>query len=468
MKNILLAVVAACALSAVAETGHRPSRGLLLLTFDDYKDWTRQIPIFAKYGAHASFFPCGHLSSNHLVTLKKMADAGHTVGIHTEGHADAPPYFAQVSPDMYMRRHVQPQVAALKSVGIVAKSMAYPNNRHSDATDAYLSLQFDRFRAGVKGVFKYATNGTSIVTIDRAFFPVADLSKHRVIEGVGVGEYYATDIDDLCRGIRRAAERDEVFALFSHDIADRPQRLGMSTDCLEKLLRTAKDCGVAVKGFDELGPVDPIEPEGPLELTLTFDDSCKDHWRIAADELEKRGWRGLFCIVTDWIGKDEKKMTWDDVRDLVRRGHEIATHTKTHPLGGGGLGWLYEQGRTNEVVREIVESADRIEKETGVRPRLLCLPGGGYCEGVGKIARRLGLRPMLRPRTCFGAFGSDSAERIAWFRSRGLRSADFLVHGVTPEGGGWKPFGSRAAFIGYLDGIKRMEESGAVVVKRYE
>ena len=37
----------------------------------------------------------------------------------------------------------------------------------------------------------------------------------------------------------------------------------------------------------------------PLQLTLTFDDGIKDHYSIAVPELEKRGWRGLFCIITD-------------------------------------------------------------------------------------------------------------------------------------------------------------------------
>ena len=50
----------------------------------------------------------------------------------------------------------------------------------------------------------------------------------------------------------------------------------------------------------------------PIRATLTFDDSLKDHLLIAATMLEERGWRGTFCIVTDWVGKDSKHLTWDD------------------------------------------------------------------------------------------------------------------------------------------------------------
>ena len=37
-------------------------------------------------------------------------------------------------------------------------------------------------------------------------------------------------------------------------------------------------------------------------VALTFDDSLKDHLLIAAPMLEERGWRGTFCIVTDYDG----------------------------------------------------------------------------------------------------------------------------------------------------------------------
>ena len=71
--------------------------------------------------------------------------------------------------------------------------------------------------------------------------------------------------------------------------------------------------------------------EAPLRVTLTFDDALKDHLLIAAPMLEERGWRGTFNVVTDWIGSKPKMMTWDDARELVRRGHELTTHAKTHP-----------------------------------------------------------------------------------------------------------------------------------------
>ena len=268
-------------------------------------------------------------------------------------------------------------------------------------------------------------------------FPTRELPRRRVMGGVGVGPYYNTDIEDICRGIRRAAERDEVFVLYSHDICENPNKVSMHTEWLEKILATARECGVDVKGFKELGSVEPQCPTEPMLVSLTFDDNIRDHLLVAAPELEKRGWKGVFAIVTDWVGR-ENKLSWDEVRELVRRGHEIAVHTRSHQ----GLDILADEGRMDIVRDEIAVARDIIERKTGVRPCLLCLPGSRYSALVGKIAREEGLEPMIVPRACCGEGMVDTTKTIAVARKCGMRRYDLLVHGVRPEGGGWRPFPS--------------------------
>ena len=447
----------------------RPSRrGVLCLTFDDrgYDGWTNAIPLFAKYGAHATFFPCGRLGANELAALKALHAAGHAVGMHSEGHRDAAPFFTNCCAATYFREQVVPQLKAYATVGLRPRFFAYPNNRRSDETDAYLSGWFSRFRAGAAvgrtspANYYSPSNRTHLADLDAAFFPVRDLPRHRVLGGVGVGEYYHTEIEDVCRGIRRAAERDEVLTIFSHAIYPNAKGVAMKTEWLERILATGQACGIAMKSFAELGPVEPERPAAPLELVLSFDDGVRDHYRVAADALEARGWRGVFCIVTDWIGKGEKKLTWDEVRELVRRGHVIATHTKTHV----GLGGLCRRGQQPRVRSEIRESCDIIERETGVRPKLLCLPGTDCHPDVIKIAREEGVVTMTVPRIVFGEQGCRSRETIRELRRRGVRRADFLVHGIRPEGGGWKPFPSLETFVAFLDGVKAAEAAGDVRV----
>ena len=204
----------------------------------------------------------------------------------------------------------------------------------------------------------------------------------------------------------------------------------------------------------------PPPDQQRVRVFLTFDDGVRSHLRVAAPELERRGWRGLFCIVTDWIGKDEHKLTWDDVRELVGRGHEIAVHTKSHP----NLRALAEKDDRVRLREEIASARDRIEAETGVRPRFLCLPYTAGHPLVTEIAREAGLETMLLTRHGFGVWTQPGgvARCIDEIVARGEDRADFLVHGIMPGDGGWKPFVSREAFVAYLDELKALERAGRV------
>ena len=204
----------------------------------------------------------------------------------------------------------------------------------------------------------------------------------------------------------------------------------------------------------------------PLRVALTFDDSLKDHLLIAAPLLEERGWRGTFCIVTDRVGKDEQHLTWDDVRELVQRGHEIATHTKSHK----NLVTLLKEGREDEVRSEILDSADKILAETGIAPRFLFTPFVQQNETTARIARELGLRQAEVPRY---NFGSNNCDRVAAvveeLRGKGVERADILAHGVSQaDHGGWRSFVDRESFKRHLDAIAELERQGKVIVTDYD
>ena len=112
--GIAVAAVAGC----VGLRGTEGGRGVLLLTFDDpnYDRWVEAMPLFAKYGAHATFFPSGHLDDRALGQLAKLKAAGHTVGIHAEHHKDAPPGFKKLGGDLYVKQEVEPQIAAYAKI----------------------------------------------------------------------------------------------------------------------------------------------------------------------------------------------------------------------------------------------------------------------------------------------------------------------------------------------------------------
>lgn len=253
-----LGVLASSALVGCATALH-DGQGVLLLTFDDpnYDRWAEAIPLFEKYGAHASFFPHRELDAHALEQLAKLKAAGHTVGIHTMNHGDAAAAFAAGKGDEYIEREVRPQLESYAKIGHVVRSMAYPNNRHNAASDEALAAKcgIRHFRAG--HVVRYDPDRkypkANLVRTDEVFFSAAELPKKRVLEGIGIGESYRTDIDEIVACINRAADRNEVLVTYSHDIRPDAKNINMKTEWLERILATAKARGMRIIGFDEIG-----------------------------------------------------------------------------------------------------------------------------------------------------------------------------------------------------------------------
>lgn len=97
-------------------------------------------------------------------------------------------------------------------------------------------------------------------------------------------------------------------------------------------------------------PVDPHRPVVHAEIlrwkngaeaavSITFDDSTLDQYRLAAPELDRRGMTATFFVITGLMdggvwqdGPVQRQLfSWSQARDLAERGHEIGSHTHSHP-----------------------------------------------------------------------------------------------------------------------------------------
>ena len=236
-------------------------KGVLVLSFDDrnFNDWVKALPLFEKYGAHATFFVSGPIDGEAVRVMKRLSEAGHSVGLHGLRHANADEALAKKGADLYYKEEIEPQREACRVAYIPIKSFAYPNCRRSDETDALFKRRgFAHVRGGHKGVAPFDPKGEKqkglkpIHTVDRAFFPSSESPVRFRLDTVIAGEAYHTDIEDILKCIRRCAERKEMFVLTSHGISPNAKGISMKTEWLERILATARECDVAVLGFDEL------------------------------------------------------------------------------------------------------------------------------------------------------------------------------------------------------------------------
>ena len=236
-------------------------RGALLLSFDDrnFADWVAAMPLFAKHGAHATFFVSGPIDDEAVRMMKRLSEAGHSVGLHGLTHANADEALAAKGAVRYFKEEIEPQLAACHVGYVPVHSFAYPNCRRTDEADELFRAHgFAHVRGGLQGVAPYDPEGVKqeglapIYMVDRAFFTASELSSRFRLDTAIAGEAYHTDIEDILACIRRCAERDEAFVLTSHGIHPDAKHIHMKTEWLERILATAEECGVAVLGFDEL------------------------------------------------------------------------------------------------------------------------------------------------------------------------------------------------------------------------
>ncbi|ARS35364.1 polysaccharide deacetylase family protein [Pontibacter actiniarum] len=94
-------------------------------------------------------------------------------------------------------------------------------------------------------------------------------------------------------------------------------------------------------------------PEKPI--MLTFDDTNLTQYEVAAPELEKYGFKGVFFVMTVSLGRP-RYMSSAQVRELADRGHTIGSHTWDHHnvKNYEGQDWVTQVEKPKKKLEEIV------------------------------------------------------------------------------------------------------------------
>lgn len=155
-------------------------------------------------------------------------------------------------------------------------------------------------------------------------------------------------------------------------------------------------------------------PRGSKQLALTYDDGPNDPHTLALLEvLAKHNVRATFFL----IGRYARQRP-DIVRDIFRAGHAIGNHTFTHPnlIFVSPLQTRLQLEECNQILSDIL----------GQRPTLFRPPFGGRRPGSLKIARALGLEPVMWNVTGWD-WKTNSAAYVEQKVSRQIRGGDIIL-----------------------------------------
>lgn len=126
-------------------------------------------------------------------------------------------------------------------------------------------------------------------------------------------------------------------------------------------------------------------PEGKAKaLTMSYDDGKIQDERLV-EIFNKYGIRGTFNLNYGMMDKKDlvpPRIPSTRIKELYK-GHEIATHTMTHPT--------IARCPLSAAAREILEDREGLEKVTGSIIRGHAYPNGSYSEEIKELFHQLGI-----------------------------------------------------------------------------
>lgn len=186
-------------------------------------------------------------------------------------------------------------------------------------------------------------------------------------------------------------------------------------------------------------------------VSLTFDDSMKEHYTIVAPELEKRGFRGTFWMVGSWMPAvaeaDTTHFTWAEAKEMSDRGHEMSNHSWSHQY----MTMLSDE----ELLNEIKKNDEAILANIGKPSTTFCFPYNAFNDKViaaameGRIGARLKefwLGGQHSPKEYLQKQVEDALASGSWIAG--------MTHGINY---GYDCYTDPTEFTDFLDYLKSLE-----------
>jgi peptidoglycan/xylan/chitin deacetylase (PgdA/CDA1 family) len=130
-------------------------------------------------------------------------------------------------------------------------------------------------------------------------------------------------------------------------------------------------------------------PRGTRQLALTYDDGPNDpHTLRLLEVLAKHEVRATFFLIGRYVRQHP-----EIAREIVKAGHIVGNHTFGHPL--------LTFKRASEIRDELSDCRSALQDAIGEHSNLFRPPFGGRRPAVLRIARELGLAPIMWSVTGF-------------------------------------------------------------------
>jgi len=138
--------------------------------------------------------------------------------------------------------------------------------------------------------------------------------------------------------------------------------------------------------------------------SITFDDGHISQFVEAVPILSQFQLRATFFVTTAWIGTRESVANWADVRESLRLGHKVASHTHTHPL--------LTACDDAALLSELSISKRILEDRLGAEITSISMPGGRVDARVLRACREAGYQRVFTSRVGENRPASDGMPEV--------------------------------------------------------
>jgi polysaccharide deacetylase family protein (PEP-CTERM system associated) len=143
-------------------------------------------------------------------------------------------------------------------------------------------------------------------------------------------------------------------------------------------------CGEFEEHLKLVTRLSKLDDGASKRILITFDDGHLSNFEYALPLLKKYSVRAMFFVVGGFIDARPDFMTWAQLREISAQGHEVGSHSWSHPL---------LTHCSNEALQEeISRSRQTIEQRLGTPVEALGVPGGRWDYRVLRAAADAGYR----------------------------------------------------------------------------
>lgn len=235
---------------------------------------------------------------------------------------------------------------------------------------------------------------------------------------------------------RRLSGSHSVEILFHHVVADRPHRMGISTDEFFRHVQFLRRHYRIVSLGEAIEMLRTGRVSEPT-VVLTFDDGYRDNFLTLRAIVEETGVPITMFVSTEHLTAGREfahdvragergfaPLTWAELRQMQRQGFEIGSHTRTH----------FDCGSrdTARLSGEILGSRRELEQQLGIPIELFSFPGG-LPANMSPEAMALAAQGYRCVLSAFGGSngaGQDVRHLKRWFHASHRWELELQIQGV--------------------------------------